>query len=108
MKNREHIEADTFLNTTKSFLKGFNNVTNFDDTVLQENKLDNVWSDKEELYRKEILDRDKILLELKMELEGVEEKYRHLIEKKSILKRELETIRKKIRSDPSTLTVSMN
>lgn len=84
------------MNTTKSFFKG-NNCTNFDDTIILENKLDNVWSDKEEQFRKEIVDRDKIILELKMDLEEVEKKYRKLMEKKIILTKELQEITSRIR-----------
>ena len=89
------MEPDTFLNTTKSFYKVNN--TNFDDTVLLENNLDNVWSDKEEYYRNEILDRDKEILEYKISLNELEEEYRKVMEKKNILKKELEELKKSIR-----------
>lgn len=94
-KSRENLEPDTFLNTTKSFYKVNN--TNFDDTVLLENNLDNVWSDKEEYYRNEILDRDKEILEYKISLNDLEEEYRKVMEKKMILKKELEELKKSIR-----------
>lgn len=95
LKNRENVDIDAFLCTTKSFIK-INN-TNFDDTMIQENMLNNVWRDKEEYYRKEILDRDNLILKYKMSLEGFEEKYRKLIERKYILNKEIEEIRGKIR-----------
>jgi hypothetical protein len=103
LKSRESIGTDTFLNTTKSFLKGNNNVTNFDDTVILENKLDNVWSDMEEQYRKQIVDRDKVILELKMDLEEVEKKYRKIIERKYILKKELSELVYRIRNPNAVL-----
>ena len=59
--------------------------------------LNNVWTDKEEHYRKEIIDRDNLILKFKMNLEVAEEKYRKLMEKKYILNKELQEIRSKIR-----------
>ncbi len=95
LKNRENLDIDEFLCTTKSFIKVNN--TNFDDTMIQENMLNNVWTDKEEHYRKEIIDRDNLILKFKMNLEVAEEKYRKLMEKKYILNKELQEIRSKIR-----------
>jgi hypothetical protein len=65
--------------------------------MIQENMLNNVWTDKEEHYRKEIIDRDNLILKFKMNLEVAEEKYRKLMEKKYILNKELQEIRSKIR-----------
>lgn len=59
--------------------------------------LNNVWSDKEEFYRKEILDRDNMILKFKMNLELAEEKYRKLLERKYILTKDLQEITSKIR-----------
>lgn len=74
------------------------NHTNFDDTIVQENQLNNVWSDKEEYYRKEIIDRDNMILKYKMNLEIAEEKYRKLMERKYILNKELLELTNKIRN----------
>ncbi len=66
--------------------------------MIQENMLNNVWSDKEEHYRKEIIDRDNLILKFKMNLEIAESKYRKLMERKYILNKELEEIRLRIRT----------
>lgn len=95
LKNRENVNIDEFLCTTKSFIK-LNN-TNFDDTIVQENMLNNVWSDKEEIYRKEIIDRDNTILKYKMNLELAEDKYRKLLERKYILSKDLQELTGKIR-----------